>query len=358
MTKIDISEWKDFKLGYLIDDKTGEKTGTGLFAIINSTAYHGKDIEETDFENPDGLNYVTRSKFNNGLKCKVLHKDTYTINPSGTISFGAENADFFYQDTPYITGNKMYYIDTSSLSEFACKFLKSVLEATFTANYSFSDGMIPKRIYDENIKLPMDNVGNPDWNYMEKYMKNIEVRVCDKILKLESSKDVERHNIDVSEWGKYKIGKLFKAYLSKDDIQPKNIIEGTIPLISSGKENNGIVAYIKDDNAQLWEANTITVDMFGKAFYQSVPYHCVSHGRVNILKSINPISEYPMRFIALAIECVSSQKYEFNEMCTGKKLLEDEIYLPTKDGEPDYDYMETYMRNIENEIKSKLNILI
>ena len=46
MTKIDISEWKDFKLGYLIDDKTGEKTGTGLFAIINSTAYHSKDIED------------------------------------------------------------------------------------------------------------------------------------------------------------------------------------------------------------------------------------------------------------------------------------------------------------------------
>lgn len=192
MIKIDISEWKDFKLGYLIDDQTGEKTGTGLFAIINSTAYHGKDVEKTDFENPYGLNYVTRSKFNNGLKYKVLHKDTYTINPSGTISFGAENANFFYQDTPYITGNKMYYIDTSSLSEFACKFLKSILEATFTAKYSFSDGMIPKRIYDENIKLPVDDAGNPDWDYMEKYMKNIEVRVFDKISKLESVKDVER----------------------------------------------------------------------------------------------------------------------------------------------------------------------
>lgn len=189
---VDISEWKDFKLGYLIDDKTGKKTGTGLFAIINSTAYHGKDVEQTDSENPDGLNYVTRSKFNNGLKCKVLYKDTYTINPSGTISFGAENANFFYQDTPYITGNKMYYIDTSSLSEFACKFLKSILEATFTANYSFSDGMIPARIYDENIKLPVDDAGNPDWDYMEKYMKNIEVRVCDKISKLESVKDTER----------------------------------------------------------------------------------------------------------------------------------------------------------------------
>ena len=86
----------------------------------------------------------------------------------------------------------MYYIDTSSLSELACKFLKSILEATFTANYSFSDGMIPARIYDENIKLPVDDAGNPDWDYIEKYMKNIEVRVCDKISKLESVKDAQR----------------------------------------------------------------------------------------------------------------------------------------------------------------------
>lgn len=174
MTKLDITNWKEFKLGYLIDAKTGTVTGTGLFNIVNSTAYHGKDIIETDINNSNCLNYVTRSKFNNGVKCKVINNDKYIVNPGGTISFGAENGNFFYQKEPYITGNKMYYIDTSSLSELANLFLKSILEATFTANYSFSDGMIPTRIFDENIKLPVDSNGNPDWKYMETYMKQIE----------------------------------------------------------------------------------------------------------------------------------------------------------------------------------------
>ena len=185
--KIDTSSWGEFRLGKLLDLKTKDTKGTGLFNIVNSVAYHGKDIEETDENTPDGLNYVTRSKFNNGIKCKVVKKDLYTINPAGTISFGAENADFFYQTEEYITGNKMYYIDTSALSKYSCAFLKSVLEATFTANYSFSDGMIPARIYDEVIKLPIDINGESDWVYMEDYMRNLETTVSNSLTKLQSA---------------------------------------------------------------------------------------------------------------------------------------------------------------------------
>ncbi len=189
--KIDVSGWGEFRLGKLLNLKTGETKGTGIFNIVNSVAYHGKDIEETDKNTTACLNYVTRSKFNNGIKCKVSKKDSYAINPAGTISFGAENADFFYQTEEYITGNKMYYIDTSVLSKYSCAFIKSILEATFTANYSFSDGMIPARIYDESIKLPIDSQCNPDWQYMEDYMRNIEARVGDSLSKLISISSIQ-----------------------------------------------------------------------------------------------------------------------------------------------------------------------
>lgn len=183
MGKIDTSEWKEFKLGYIMVGN--KKQGHGLFEIVNSVAYHGKDVTETDSD--DGINYITRSKFNNGLKAKVVRLDKFKVNPAGTISFGAENADFFYQTEPYITGNKMYYIDTTALSERACRFLKSILEATFTANYSFSDGMIPARIYDECIKLPATPNGAPDWAYMESYMANLEAKVAESLTLLQKA---------------------------------------------------------------------------------------------------------------------------------------------------------------------------
>lgn len=46
MGKIDTSGWKEFKLGYIMVGN--KKQGHGLFEIVNSVAYHGKDVTETD----------------------------------------------------------------------------------------------------------------------------------------------------------------------------------------------------------------------------------------------------------------------------------------------------------------------
>ena len=164
------------------------------------------------------------------------------------------------------------------------------------------------------------------------------------------------NKIDTKDWKEFKVGDLFNACLSKDDIQPTDIVEGNTPLISSGKENNGIIAYISDDKAKLWNAGTITVDMFGKAFYQTNSYHCVSHGRVNILIPKVHFSERVGKYVACVIEMVSIKKYQFTEMCTGKKLLKDIIKLPVDDNEnPDWNYMEDYIKNLEDRVKDTLD---
>jgi hypothetical protein len=164
--------------------------------------------------------------------------------------------------------------------------------------------------------------------------------------------------IDTSEWKEFLVGDLFEAYLSKDDIQPKNFVEGKIPLVSSGKENNGIIAFVEDEKARLWEANTLTIDMFGKVFYQESPYFAVSHGRVNILLPKISMTKGCLQFIGCAIEKVASQKYAFNEMCTGTKVLKNNIKLPaTPNGAPDWAYMESYMANLETKVAESLTLL-
>lgn len=164
--------------------------------------------------------------------------------------------------------------------------------------------------------------------------------------------------IDTSEWKKFRVGDLFEACLSKDDIQPKDFVEGKIPLVSSGKENNGIIAFVEDKKARLWEANTLTIDMFGKVFYQENPYFAVSHGRVNILLPKISMTKGCLQFMGCAIEKVTLQKYTFNEMCTGTKVLKDNIKLPaTPDGAPDWAYMESYMANLETKVAESMTLL-
>lgn len=162
--------------------------------------------------------------------------------------------------------------------------------------------------------------------------------------------------IDTSGWKEFRVGELFDAFLSKDDIQPKSITEGATPLVSSDKENNGIIAYIEEPKAHLWEGNTLTVDMFGKVFFHEQPYFAVSHGRVNILKAKRTVSSGALQFVGCAIEKVTSKKYEFSEMCTGTKLLKDAIMLPIdKNGDPDWDYMEEYMKMVQGKTENMLN---
>lgn len=135
-------------------------------------------------------------------------------------------------------------------------------------------------------------------------------------------------------------------------------MDGKIPLVSSGKENNGIVSMIAPTNATFQQAGTITVDMFGKAFYQENKYYCVSHGRVNILTPKTPLNLYSGLFIANVIESVSLYKYSFEEMCTGTKLSKDIIYLPIcLDGTPNLAYMEQYMKNLERLVQTKMQLL-
>ena len=123
-------------------------------------------------EDLEGIPYVVRSKFNNGIKYNVRKEENFVLNPSNVISFGAENASFFYQDKEYISGRDMYYIDTRKITKNASLFIISCLEK-LTSKYSYNFGLFPSLLKKEKIKLPVKTDGNPDYEYMDLYMGNI-----------------------------------------------------------------------------------------------------------------------------------------------------------------------------------------
>lgn len=139
-----------------------------LFEIKYSKVYHTRQLEEVAV----GLPYVTRGQYNNGLKCHVKDSDKLVHNPGGVISFGAEGSAFFYQKNEYVSGRDMYYLDTRHLSEAACLFVVSCL-SVIAEKYSYTNGMFPKKVADDFIKLPVTESGEPDWAYMEDYMRQV-----------------------------------------------------------------------------------------------------------------------------------------------------------------------------------------
>ena len=147
-------------------------------------------------------------------------------------------------------------------------------------------------------------------------------------------------------WAEYSIGELFDVVLSTDDLQPKNLEEGTMPLISSGSANNGICAYVDNSlNATVYQENSITVDMFGKAFFHSYKYFAVSHGRVNILLPKIPVLECAGLYLQSVIDTSLRKKYSYNSMCTSKKIVAEKIVLPsTVIHKPNLEFMEDFMK--------------
>ncbi len=349
MTKIDTTKWKEFKIEELFDIHP-----TKAYKLTNNSLF------ENDGDNP----VIVNSSYNNGVGGYTFLNTTEEGNII-TFSDTTSSDAIFFQEVdfvgyPHVQG--MYPIGKykNDWGKYSLLFFVSVFKSRANGlNYDYVNKFTRDSAKKITIKLPVDTTGNPDFSYMETYMKNLEVTVGSSLTALQSAKrSKSSKEIDTTKWKEFKIYELFDAYLSKDDIQPKNITEGDIPLVSSGKENNGIVAYITSREAKLWNSDTITVDMFGKAFHQPNKFFSVSHGRVNILVPHEKVNEYALRFIATTIEKVALTKYEFKEMCTGTKLLKDSIKLPVdENGKPDFSYMEGYMRNIEERIKMNTEYL-
>lgn len=337
MGKIDTSGWKEFRVGELFAAERGKV----------------KNIQPLC---PGETPIIAAGAYNQGI-AGMYEIDSAYENRITISCNGAGCGSTFYHPYKFnVNGDAITLIEKNSMSDKAKSFIACILNGAFTRKYSYEEKCSPQKALDEIVRLPTTHNGDPDWAYMESYMASLETKVAESLTLLQAAKDAEKKKVDTREWGEFRVGELFNAFLSKDDIQPKAIVVGNTPLVSSGKENNGIIAFIDNKNARLWEANTLTVDMFGKVFYQEQPYYAVSHGRVNILMPKMPMTKHCMQFIGCAIERVTTDKYAFSEMCTGTKLLKDVILLPKdKTGQPDWAYMEEYMRKVEERVKKTIN---
>ena len=163
--------------------------------------------------------------------------------------------------------------------------------------------------------------------------------------------------IDTRQWQPYDLNKLFHIVLPKGDIQEKRIDDGDIPLISAGKINNGIVKYVDkngDGISIIIDGNCITIDMFGKSFYQEQPFYAVSHGRVNILVPKFELNKNIALFLCSVLDSYGN-KYNFKEMCNKARLEKLNITIPiNENNEPDFNKMEEYTKQIQTKIEEKI----
>ena len=147
-------------------------------------------------------------------------------------------------------------------------------------------------------------------------------------------------------WKEFELGELFSSISGDFDIKREHINDKGLPVITSGVENYGILG-LSDVEAKVIPRNTITVDMFGNLFYRNFDYKMVTHARVFGLVPKFEMSERIGLYLCTTLFYLKD-KFDYSHMCSFRKIRKEQILLPEKDGEPDWKYMEEYIKYIEN----------
>lgn len=373
-------EWKEFKI-------------SDVFKIVNSKAYHKTELKIKDGTIP----YITRTSFNNGLECCIINNN-FKLNPKNTISFGAENADFFYQEQEYITGNKMYFLQNESVNRYTGLFLVRILQSSIkNCGFGYGKGLTGTRLKNRTLILPIDSKGNPNWQFMESYMKNIEQKYIKDILEYYNKKIAdncggggktssfsyllnthseypntlqqrifiedglmkianEQLSLENLEWKEFIIGEIFevKATLSGIDKNKLNSKIGNYPYITRSDKINGIDSFIaKQDSYRCNEANVITIGLDTQtAFYQSNKFYTGQNIQILTYKELN---KYNALFIIILLKKLMEKFSWGGNGATLTRLKRGKIILPIDSkGNPDYKFMESYMKAIEKEHLEKI----
>ncbi len=151
-------------------------------------------------------------------------------------------------------------------------------------------------------------------------------------------------------WGEYTLGDLFEveSYTKRFDANKVVIKEkGKYPYIVRTSSNNGQKGFIDEDEQYLNEGNTIA---FGQdtatMFYQEKPYF--TGDKIKVLKpKISKFNKNNAQFFLVAMrkpfELFSWGTSSYNvDVIKSQKLV-----LPVKDGEIDYDFMESFIAELE-----------
>nr|WP_296080013.1 restriction endonuclease subunit S [uncultured Eubacterium sp.] len=154
-------------------------------------------------------------------------------------------------------------------------------------------------------------------------------------------------------WGEYKLCDLFTSQNGDFDIKKIHINGKGEYVITAGLSNNGVLGK-SDVNAKIFKKNTITVDMFGNAFYRQFDYKMVTHARVFSLEANYNITERQGLFLANSF-CYLSNEFGFDNMCSWEKIKTKPIQLPYKNGKIDFDFMESFVAELEAERVAELS---
>ena len=337
MKQIDTKQWKEF----VIKD---------LFTVKRPSARSQANYEDGD------VPFVASGNFNNGVLKYLQPKENEILDSGNCITVSPIDGSSFYQEDDFLgrggAGSSIILLYNPNLNLYNGYFIATVIR-TVCRKYAYSDMANKDTIGAEKIKLPVDETGNPDFSYMESYMKNLELAVSSSLTDLRSAKKFGvSSKIDTTEWATFHLYDIFEIDSgTKLDKAKMDTTTPKINFVGRSNFNNGITQKVNEiQELKPYDAGCLTLALggayLGSCFIQEEAFYTSQNVVVLIPKK--DISFEAKQFIATAIFKESQNNYRaFIKELNSHIKRDFVIKLPVQeDGEPDYLYMEEYMNNI------------
>lgn len=278
-------DWMQFSLSSIFDIKDGYYNKKppiegGRIPFLSATQYNNGI--STFYTEEIILAYdKVGEKTSKDIDKRIFDGNCLTITNNGSVG------NVYYQVEKFTCSHDVtpIYLKEYKLNSSLAKFLIQMLEQS-GKSFEYAKKWRPKRMRKSRLLLPVDKKGNPNWHFMEGYIK-------------------ERENKKRQDLKDYYKNRLLDLVISPEilnDVEWKEIFIEEVAEIYSGNDIGRLKPFIKNKYTALFITHAITSQ---------------------------------------------KDKYGYDyKMGTGR-LKRQKIMLPVSDGEINYEYMENFIKNIE-----------
>ena len=282
--------------------------------------------------NDKGVNFISSKGTNNGVVCKITPNLQNKIYPAGAITVPLKGTVLhaFYQREKFQIAHQIavLYPKGEMSDQEMFFYVLCIRNNKYKFNYgrqadkTLADILVPDKMPDSFRKVDIAHLEKID-----------DQPVISKKL-----------TINVSSWKSFGLFTLFtiEGSTTTPEMDLEEYGNGPYPYVTTQASNNGVEGFY---NHYTEDGGVLTVDsaVLGYCSYQSYNFSASDHVEKLIPKF--KMNKYIAMFLVTVIN-QEQYRYNYGRKCSQDRMEKGSIKLPPKDGNPDWGFMENYIKSL------------
>lgn len=350
-------EYKNYKIGELFDIHP-----TKRYDLTNNNL----------FKTSGKIPVITNTSINNGIGGYTSLAATEKGNMI-TFSDTTTGDAIFYQPNDFIGYSHIQGLYPKSnkdkWTEKPLLYFLTLFKKIAKGRFDYATKFNRKIVADMVVSLPINDLGELDFNYMEQYINDMQNELLISIkkehdeLKNKYKNQMNLNNLDITiddknlldminnnkiEYKNVRIGELFDVVSSKKKFNANTVkFDGKYPYVVRSNINNGIKGYITEDEMYLNSKETIS---FGQdtatIFYQEE--HYFTGDKIKVMKFKNGKLNRRLGLYFITAMRKAFQNFSWGQTSFNEDVIKNvEIVLPFVNNKINYEFIEKYMKILE-----------